>query len=112
MCMGRVASEAVGIAVRDLEATIDFFTDLGLTGPGRDTISGDWTDTADVALVVRCGRRHHATETSWAQTTQIAPTILALLGLDPNAQQAVRIHHPAVLPHPNWAALRRSWPSG
>ena len=38
--------ENVGIAVRDLEATIAFFTDLGLTVIGRDTVSGDWTDTA------------------------------------------------------------------
>jgi glyoxylase I family protein len=32
--------ENVGIAVRDLEATIAFFTDLGLTVIGRDTVSG------------------------------------------------------------------------
>ena len=38
--------ENVGIAVRDLEATIAFFTDLGLTLVGRDTVSGEWTDTA------------------------------------------------------------------
>ena len=38
--------ENVGIAVRDLEATISFFTDLGLTVVGRDTVSGAWTDTA------------------------------------------------------------------
>ncbi|WP_074712177.1 VOC family protein [Arthrobacter alpinus] len=38
--------ENVGIAVRDLEETIAFFTDLGLTVVGRDTVSGDWTDTA------------------------------------------------------------------
>ncbi|MDL9980979.1 VOC family protein [Microbacterium candidum] len=36
----------VGIAVRDLDATIAFFTDLGLTVVGRDTVSGEWTDTA------------------------------------------------------------------
>lgn len=36
----------VGIAVRDLEATISFFTDLGLEVVGRDTVSGEWTDTA------------------------------------------------------------------
>jgi len=35
--------ENVGIAVRDLEATIAFFTDLGLTVVGRDTVSGEWT---------------------------------------------------------------------
>ena len=38
--------ENVGIAVRDLEATIAFFTDLGLTVVGRDTVSGDWVETA------------------------------------------------------------------
>ncbi|MDP9936413.1 glyoxylase I family protein [Paenarthrobacter nicotinovorans] len=38
--------ENVGIAVRDLEETIAFFTDLGLTVLGRDTVSGDWADTA------------------------------------------------------------------
>jgi len=36
----------VGIAVRDLDAAISFFTDLGLTLVGRDTVSGEWTDTA------------------------------------------------------------------
>ena len=38
--------ENVGIAVADLDATIAFFVDLGLTVIGRDTVSGEWTDTA------------------------------------------------------------------
>ncbi|OMH36762.1 VOC family protein [Tersicoccus sp. Bi-70] len=38
--------ENVGIAVRDLDAAIAFFTDLGLTVVGRDTVSGAWADTA------------------------------------------------------------------
>ena len=38
--------ENVAIAVRDLEETIAFFTDLGLEVIGRDTVSGEWTDTA------------------------------------------------------------------
>jgi glyoxylase I family protein len=38
--------ENVGIAVRDLDAAIAFFTDLGLTIVGRDTVSGEWADTA------------------------------------------------------------------
>ena len=38
--------ENVGIAVDDLEASIAFFADLGLTVVGRDTVSGEWTDTA------------------------------------------------------------------
>jgi catechol 2,3-dioxygenase-like lactoylglutathione lyase family enzyme len=37
--------ENVAIAVRDLEATIAFFTDLGLVVLGRDEVSGEWTDT-------------------------------------------------------------------
>jgi glyoxylase I family protein len=41
-----IALENVGIAVRDLDATIAFFTDLGLTVVGRDTVSGEWADTA------------------------------------------------------------------
>jgi glyoxylase I family protein len=53
-CLSRLGSvrrmpiklENVGIAVRDLDATIAFFTDLGLTVLGRDTVSGEWTDTA------------------------------------------------------------------
>ena len=36
----------VGIAVRDLDATIAFFTDLGLSLLGQDTVSGEWADTA------------------------------------------------------------------
>jgi glyoxylase I family protein len=38
--------ENVAIAVRDLDETIAFFTDLGLTVLGRDEVSGDWADTA------------------------------------------------------------------
>ena len=38
--------ENVAIAVQDLEAAIAFFTDLGLTVIGRDTVSGAWTETA------------------------------------------------------------------
>jgi len=38
--------ENVAIAVRDLEATIAFFTDLGLSVVGRQTVSGEWTETA------------------------------------------------------------------
>jgi glyoxylase I family protein len=44
-CMS-IKFENVGIAVRDLEAAIAFFTDLGLVVLGRDTVSGQWADTA------------------------------------------------------------------
>lgn len=41
-----ITFENVGIAVDDIEAAVAFFTDLGLTVVGRDTISGQWADTA------------------------------------------------------------------
>ena len=41
-----ITFENVGIAVRDLEEAIAFFTDLGLSVAGRDTVSGEWADTA------------------------------------------------------------------
>jgi glyoxylase I family protein len=41
-----ITLDNVGIAVRDLEEAIAFFTDLGLTIVGRDTVSGEWADTA------------------------------------------------------------------
>jgi hypothetical protein len=39
-----------------------------------------------------------AVNASTVETTQIAPTILELLGLDANFLQAVQIEHTAVLP--------------
>ena len=47
---------------------------------------------------VRCGRRRARRERPAVETTQIAPTILRLLGLNPQRLQAVRIEHTAVLP--------------
>jgi hypothetical protein len=41
---------------------------------------------------------HHDTTTRRVETTQIAPTILSLLGLNPNYLQAVQIEHTATLP--------------
>ncbi len=41
-----ISLENVGIAVRDLDETISFFTDLGLTVVGRDEVSGEWASTA------------------------------------------------------------------
>lgn len=38
--------ENVGIAVRDIDAAVAFFTDLGLSVLGRDTVSGEWADSA------------------------------------------------------------------
>lgn len=41
-----IKRENVGIAVRDIDETISFFTDLGVEVVGRDTISGGWSDIA------------------------------------------------------------------
>ena len=41
-----ITLENVGIAVRDIDAAVAFFTDLGLTELGRDTVSGEWAETA------------------------------------------------------------------
>ena len=38
--------ENVGIAVRDLEEAVAFFTDLGLSVIGRHEVIGEWIDTA------------------------------------------------------------------
>lgn len=41
-----ITLENVGITVRDLDEAVAFFTDLGLTVLGTDTVSGEWADTA------------------------------------------------------------------
>jgi catechol 2,3-dioxygenase-like lactoylglutathione lyase family enzyme len=47
----------VGIAVRDIEETIAFFTDLGLTVLGRDTVRGEWADTEPLPTCEGAGQR-------------------------------------------------------
>jgi hypothetical protein len=60
---------------------------------------GASAEDRDVALVVSgAGVPHHAVSNEQVQTTQIAPSILDLLGLDPHALQAVQIEHTHELP--------------
>ncbi|MCL2731962.1 MAG: alkaline phosphatase family protein [Actinomycetia bacterium] len=60
---------------------------------------GALADDRDVPLVVSGADTGHGGRVAApVETTQIAPTILSLLGLDPNALQAVRIDHTRVLP--------------
>ncbi|MGA2825908.1 MAG: alkaline phosphatase family protein [Streptosporangiaceae bacterium] len=55
-------------------------------------------------LVVSPTLRHGAAIGAPVETTQIAPAILALLGLDPAQLQAVQIEHTRVLPGVEWPA--------
>jgi hypothetical protein len=55
-------------------------------------------DDRDVPLVVSGAGITHRSSSQSVQTTQIAPSILALLGLDPHELDGVRIDHTAVLP--------------
>jgi len=49
-------------------------------------------------ILVSNPRLHARTVTSAVETTQVAPSILAALGLDPNKLQAVQIEGTPVLP--------------
>ena len=55
-------------------------------------------DDTHVALFLANPHLNKESITTPVQTTQIAPTILQLLGLDPNSLQAVGIEHTQVLP--------------
>ena len=60
---------------------------------------GDNPGDRDVPLLVYApGTVPHSTVNSWVETTQVAPTILDLLGLDPDALQAVQQEGTEVLP--------------
>jgi len=60
---------------------------------------GAAADDRDVPLVVSgAAVLHGQVNGDPALTTQIAPTILSLLGLDPSQLQAVQVEHTAVLP--------------
>ena len=50
-----------------------------------------------VPIVVSGAGVDHSVSDTWVETTQIAPTILRLLGLNPNALEAVQIEHTQAL---------------
>jgi arylsulfatase A-like enzyme len=52
----------------------------------------------DVPLVLSGDAVEHLVNNSTVETTQIAPTILRLLGLNPNALKSVQIEHTSALP--------------
>jgi hypothetical protein len=60
---------------------------------------GDNPGDRDVPLLVYApGTVSRSQSSAWVETTQVAPTILSLLGLDPRALDAVRIEGTRVLP--------------
>jgi hypothetical protein len=59
---------------------------------------GSFDDVSMPILVVLPGLQHGSTDGAQVKITQIAPTILELLGLDPHDLQAVQIEHTQVLP--------------
>ena len=60
---------------------------------------GDNPGDRDVPLVVYApGAVPHSRPHAWVETTQVAPTVLDLLGLDPNALKAVQEEGTKVLP--------------
>jgi len=60
---------------------------------------GDTPGDRDVPLLVYApGTVSRSHSSAWVETTQVAPTVLRLLGLDPRALQAVQIEGTQVLP--------------
>jgi arylsulfatase A-like enzyme len=60
---------------------------------------GDNPGDRDVPILVYApGTVRPQSSGRWVETTQVAPTILRLLGLDPDALQAVQLEGTAVLP--------------
>jgi hypothetical protein len=55
-------------------------------------------DDTNVVLLVSNPRLHERSVTTFVETTQVAPTILKVLGLDPNSLDAVRKEGTTVLP--------------
>jgi len=55
-------------------------------------------DDTNVMLLVSNPNLHARRITTFVETTQVAPTILKLLGLDPNSLDAVRKEGTPVLP--------------
>jgi hypothetical protein len=100
---GAGAARYFGVPVSDPRHPVVF----GLVQPGviyadQPDIAqhggGDFEDITIPILVDLPGQHGSVTVGAPVKITQIAPTILALLGLKPSALQAVRIEHSQVLP--------------
>jgi arylsulfatase A-like enzyme len=70
----------------------------GGTGKLAEHGGADPQDRNVPIVVSGAGAHAHAPRAGSVETTQIAPTILMLLGLDPDQLQAVTIEHTRPLP--------------
>jgi Type I phosphodiesterase / nucleotide pyrophosphatase len=100
---GHEAARFFGVPYRDPRYP-DVFgrVQVGVVYTGGSKIAehgGDNPEDRDVPLLVYApGTVRPGSSNQWVETTQVAPTVLRLLGLDPNALQAVRIEGTRVLP--------------
>lgn len=101
---GAAADKFVGARIGDSHAPdLIGISQVGVVYTGKvgkiSEHGGDSAADRHVALVVSgAGVAHHAQQATAVNTTQIAPTILTLLGLNPRKLQAVREQHTKALP--------------
>jgi arylsulfatase A-like enzyme len=81
---------------------IDVLPNVGVVYTGGDKKQSEhggfaWDDT-NVMMLVSNPKFEHRTIHAFVETTQVAPTILQFLGLDPNDLDAVRKEGTPVLP--------------
>ena len=100
---GQEAADFFGVHVSDpRHPDVLGRVQVGVVYTGGSKIAehgGDNPGDRDVPILIHApGMVRPGSNGQWVETTQIAPTILALLGLDPLDLQAVRIEHTPVLP--------------
>jgi hypothetical protein len=100
---GKAAARYFGVPLRDpRHPDVWGVVQVGVVYTGGSKIAehgGANPADRDVPIVVYApGSVEPGTHHPWVETTQIAPTILDLLGLNPNALQAVQIEGTQVLP--------------
>jgi hypothetical protein len=103
VCAGADAASYLHVAVGDPRVPdVIGIVQYGVVYTGKKAMiaehGGNNPQDRDVPLVVSGAEVDHLVNQSSVETTQIAPTILRLLGLNPNALKAVQIEHTSALP--------------
>jgi hypothetical protein len=99
---GKAAAHFFGVPASDPRHP-DVFgrVQVGVVYTGGTKIAehgGDNPADRDVPILIDAPGVEHGTSHKWVETTQVAPTILRLLGLNPDRLRAVQIEHTRVLP--------------